>query len=170
MDKDLTAEQWKEAEALYRQGFKISVISRKFDNFSNERLRRILIPGYAEKRQEQINNRRRAIAGGAATLRKRRNEGNPTVAKIRQRKTDRENGTGVVPLTVAEPEVLADSLNLPIEALPTGGCKFATSSHSAPADGHRFCGAPQKYGRPYCAHHVGVASGGLPASKRRATA
>lgn len=66
-----------------------------------------------------------------------------------------------------EPIEIPESLDLPIEAVPPGGCKFPTSGHDAPANGHRFCAAPAGEG-PYCPHHSQIASGDLPVRKKPA--
>ncbi len=68
------------------------------------------------------------------------------------------------PAPIPEPE----SLNLTLDEKPSGGCSFPTTGHDAPANGHRFCGAPRAPERPYCAHHHRIATGGLPVKKKPA--
>lgn len=67
------------------------------------------------------------------------------------------------PAPIPEP----DSLNLTLDGLAPGGCRFPTTGHDAPANGHRFCGAPADDG-PYCPHHHRIATGGLPVKKKPA--
>jgi len=64
------------------------------------------------------------------------------------------------------PAAPPESLNIPYSELPPGGCTFAVND-GAVSD-LLFCGVPATPGKPYCAYHGRVASGGLPVRKRTA--
>jgi GcrA cell cycle regulator len=53
-----------------------------------------------------------------------------------------------------------ESLNLPYSEIPIDGCSYATNDGATRE--LLFCGCKRKPGRPYCAYHARITSGGTP--------